>query len=217
MENSEGLRREQISRLKRYLLKYSQPKFQMFLILILTASIGAGTSFFLLRAGLTGMWLRYPAAAIVAYLAFLAILRLWVQHKFSDLGFPPEADIARPEPENRPKGSIWRFRFIDFLDLGWGIDDFPVVLFFIAILAIIIVVVGIIIAAPVLIAEVLVDGLLVTGLWHRFMLYGEKSSLSGAVRATIFPAAIVVVCLGIIGFMLQTMVPAAHSIGDLFH
>jgi hypothetical protein len=70
MEENKRLRQEQIGRFQRLLLKYSQPKFQMFLIMLLTACIGAGISFVLLKAGLTGTWLRYPIAAIAAYLFF---------------------------------------------------------------------------------------------------------------------------------------------------
>jgi hypothetical protein len=217
MARPDRLRQEQIGRLKRLLIKYSQPRFQMFLILLVTISIGAGASFVLLKAGLTGMWLRYPVAAIVAYLAFLIMLRLWVQYKFSDLSIAPDADAAQPEPGTESQYSIWKLRFIDFLDMAsCGIDDFPVLFFIVAFLAILIVVWWIIIAAPALIAEVLVDGVLVTGLWHRFKRYGETSSLGGAVRATMLPAVIVFVGLGIIGFFLQTIKPGADSIGDLF-
>jgi hypothetical protein len=217
MAKYDMLRQEQIGRLKRLLIKYSQPRFQMFLILLVTISIGAATSFVLLKSGLTGMWFRYPVAAIVAYLAFLIMLRLWVQYKFSDLNFAPDADVAQPEPETWSKDSIWKLKFIDFFDLAWGIDDFPVLFFIVAFLAILLIVVWwIIIAAPALIAEVIVDGLLVAGLWHRFRRYGETSSLGGAVRATMLPAIIVFVCLAIIGFFLQMIKPGADSIGDLF-
>jgi hypothetical protein len=216
MANHDRLRQEQIGRFRRILVKYSQPRFHMFLIMLLTASVGAGTSFVLLKEGLTWMWLRYPIAAIIAYLFFLTLLRLWVQYKFSDLNLLPETGIVEQESGARAKQSIWGKIPIDLFDLAWGIDDFPVVIFVIAILAVIIVIFGIIIAAPILMSEVLVDGLLVAGLWHRFNRYGEESSLGGAVRATILPATIVILCLGIIGFFLQIIEPGADSIGDVF-
>ena len=216
MKINDKPRRKQIGRLKRILLKYSQPKFQMFLIMLLTASIGAGASFVLLKAGLTAMWLRYPVAAIIAYLAFLVILRAWVHHRFGAMNIPPDANYMETDTDTGTQRSIWKTHFIDFVDLSCAIDDFPAAVLFLAASGVIVVILGIIIAAPVLMAEVLVDGFLVAGLYHRFKRYGEESSLGGAVRTTILPVIIVVICLVTIGFIFQAIEPRADSIGDLF-
>jgi hypothetical protein len=216
MEEYASLRRGQIGRLSRFLAKYSQPRFQLFLILVLTAAVGAGTSFVLLKNGLDTMWLRYPIAAVIAYLTFLALLRLWVQCKLSQLDFSHEAYLDEPEPEPKSQRSTWNTGLFDLLDLVCWFDDFPVAILIVAVVIILVVVLGIIVAAPVLMAEVLVDGILVAGLWHRFMLYGKQSSLRGTIRATILPAIAVVVCLAIIGLILQMIEPGANSIGDVF-
>ena len=115
-ENREDKRllKEQVGRLSRLLLKYSQPKFQLFLILLLTASVGAGTSFVLLKCGLNVMGIRYPIAAVIAYLTFLTLLRLWVQYKFSNLDLVPEAGIPEPKPESKTKRSAWNLNPFDF-------------------------------------------------------------------------------------------------------
>jgi hypothetical protein len=214
MEEYDRIRRGQISRLSRFLAKYSQPRFQLFLILVLTAAVGAGTSFVLLKNGLNSMWLRYPIAAVIAYLAFLTLLRLWVQCKLSQLDFSREAYLGEPEPKSHR--SAWNSSLFDLLDLVCWFDDFPVAILIVAVVIILVVVLGIIVAAPVLMAEILVDGILVTGLWHRFMRYGEQSSLRGTIRATILPSIAVVVCLAIIGLILQMIEPGANSIGDVF-
>ncbi|HEY8559808.1 MAG TPA: hypothetical protein VIL74_05350 [Pyrinomonadaceae bacterium] len=54
------------------------PRFQMTVILFLTGMIGFLASFLLLRAGVGGMWIRYPLAILGAYSAFLLLLRLWL-------------------------------------------------------------------------------------------------------------------------------------------
>jgi hypothetical protein len=209
-------RKEQIGRLSRILRKYSQPRFQLFLILLLTASAGAGASFVLLKVGLAAMWLRYSLAALIGYLTFLGLLQLWVQFQLSDPLVAMKVSETKPEGEAKSMWSAWDVNPFDLLDIGSMFDDLPIVILVFAVLVVLIVVIGIIVAAPVLLAEVLLDGLLVAGLWHRFKRYGAGESLRSAVRATILPAIFVVVCLGAIGLALQQLAPGADSIGDVF-
>ncbi|MCG2816263.1 MAG: hypothetical protein L6425_10070 [Candidatus Aminicenantes bacterium] len=70
-------------------------------------------------------------------------------------------------------------------------------------------------AAPMLLAEVLLDGLVVAGLWHRINNREAIESIGGALRTTWVPAVIVIIGLGIIGFLLEIIEPSAKSIGDL--
>lgn len=63
------------------LLRRGLPRLQMSLILLLTGLVGFLVSFVLLRAGVGRMWLRYPVAVIVAYIAFLLLLRLWLAYQ----------------------------------------------------------------------------------------------------------------------------------------
>ena len=207
-------RQAQVGRLSYFLSKYSQPRFQLFLILLLTAAVGAGASFVLLKSGLTQMWLRYPTAAVVAYLTFLALLRAWSQHMLSNPNLPSET--GRPAPVGNTTPTARDITLLDLLDMTvWAAEDLPVAIFIVAGVVIVFVLACIIIAAPVLLAEVLLDGLLVAGLWHRLKRHGG-SNLSSAARATIVPAAIVVACLAVIGYALQAIEPGADSIGDLF-
>ncbi len=50
----------------------------MSLILLLTGFVGFLTSFLLLHWEVSQMWLRYPVAILLAYVAFLLLLRLWL-------------------------------------------------------------------------------------------------------------------------------------------
>lgn len=213
-------RQKQLGKLTRFLKKYSEPRFQLFLILVLTGSVGAAVSFVLLNSGLHRMWLRYPLAAIGAYLSFLALLRLWAQYQLSRPHLPLEQGDAEPETEPAPplkkKESFWRADCLDVLDVAAAFDDLPVAILVLALVIVLVIAVGIIVAAPVLFAELLLDGLLVAGLWRRFTNHGTGSSLGSAVRGTVLPATIVVACLGVMGFMLQLIEPGADSIGDIF-
>ncbi|RJF97903.1 hypothetical protein D3871_04730 [Noviherbaspirillum saxi] len=56
----------------------------MTLLVMLTGAVGFIASYIFLHAGLTDMWLRYPAALGVAYLAFLGLLWLWLRTRAED-------------------------------------------------------------------------------------------------------------------------------------
>ncbi len=69
------------------------PRFQMTLILLLTGFAGFLTSFLLLYGGLNSMWIRYPLAILVAYAAFLILLRLWLAYQRSQMDSDPGIDF----------------------------------------------------------------------------------------------------------------------------
>ena len=69
-------------------------------------------------------------------------------------------------------------------------------------------------SAPVLLAEVLVDGLVMTGLYRRLRRGPEPTYwLVGAVRRTWLPVLVTAALFGFSGWLLQTAVPDARSIG----
>lgn len=61
-------------------MRRASPRVHMLLLVSITAMTGFATSYVLLHAGLTLMALRYPLAVGVGYLAFLALVRLWLRH-----------------------------------------------------------------------------------------------------------------------------------------
>jgi len=188
---------------------------QLFLILVLTGTVGAVLSFALLRMGLDRMWLRYPVAACLAYAVFLVVLRLWAQHQLNRPDLASDLERKATEagvPSSKPGVDVGMFDLFDILSY---IDDAPIALLVVAAMVVTLIVVTILVAAPVLLAEVLLDGLLVAGLWRRFKRRGATESVWGALRATRAPAAAVIVSLGAVGFLLQLMEPTAKSIGDV--
>ena len=81
-------RERKIESLKRQLQRKSYPRLHASIILLLTGLAGFLSSFVLLRAGVTAMWLRYPVAILVAYGVFLILLRVWLS-----LSRPREWDL----------------------------------------------------------------------------------------------------------------------------
>ncbi len=209
-------RKEAVRHVAQYLRRYKRPQTQLFLILFLTAAIGVLLSYIQLRIGLSHMWVRYPVAAFLAYLAFLFTLRLWAEHQLNrpELASDLSRHAAKPDENNKRKPRL-PLTLFDLLEMLVWIDDAPVFLLILIGLIMVAAVVVILIAAPMLLAEVLLDGLLVTGLWHRIKHRGAIESIGGALRTTWIPAAIVIFGLGLIGFLLEKIEPSAMSIGDL--
>ena len=71
-------RKQAIEHLRSHLLRTSAPRLQMTLVLLLTAGIGFLASVLMLTFGITRMAVRYPAAVIFSYLAFILLLRAWL-------------------------------------------------------------------------------------------------------------------------------------------
>jgi hypothetical protein len=59
-------------------LRESFPRLQILIILSIAGLAAFGSSVFGLNAGLAHMGVRYPLAALVGYVAFLAIIRVWI-------------------------------------------------------------------------------------------------------------------------------------------
>jgi hypothetical protein len=57
----------------------------MALIVALTAAIGFLASFVLMHAGVDALWLRYPLAVAIAYVAFLFMLWCWLRSRGGEL------------------------------------------------------------------------------------------------------------------------------------
>src|SRR5262245_21922363 len=77
----EDHRKKLIERAERILQRADQPRFQMSIIVLITGGAGFVASYGLLHAGLNSMAIRYPLAIAFAYLAFLALLRLWLRYQ----------------------------------------------------------------------------------------------------------------------------------------
>jgi hypothetical protein len=70
-------------------------RLQMTLIVALTGAVGFFASLALLHAGLGSLWLRYPVAVAIAYVAFLFFLWCWLHLRADD--FLNGLDLPSPD------------------------------------------------------------------------------------------------------------------------
>lgn len=77
-------RQREVARIQSALERHSFPRLQMTLLVGITGACGFVTSYVLLHLGMLTMWSRYLAAFGVAYLAFLALLWLWLRTRLDD-------------------------------------------------------------------------------------------------------------------------------------
>jgi hypothetical protein len=66
------------------MLRHGHPRAQMLALLVVTGGCGFLASWAMLRLGVGAMGVRYPAAVVFAYGAFLLLLRLWLWSMMRD-------------------------------------------------------------------------------------------------------------------------------------
>lgn len=91
-------------KVKRYLVQRFYTRFHMSLILSSSALTAMLANWLLLHGGVHAMWLRYPVAISVAYLAFLAGVWLWLQ--YVGLGRPSDAKSSLADNLDVPDISL---------------------------------------------------------------------------------------------------------------
>lgn len=237
-------RARRIELIRQRLLRHGLPRLQVSLILSVTALAGFLTSYTLLSFGVLRMWVRYPAAILVAYFVFLILLALWlwVQRRSFEL----DANLAEGVTDAFPASHehVGDGSGGDFVGAGsgetwesvnaspppgissWGsnssieifdldLDDgWLIVIAIVAIVGGLIASFYVVYIAPVLLAEILVDGALIAGLYKRVKPIEERHWLRSAVRKTVVPALLVTLCFTVAGFSLQKAIPEAHTIGE---
>lgn len=97
-----------IRRAEAMLRRADRPRFQMSIIVLVTGAVGFLISYLLLQLGLDAMVLRYPLAVLASYIAFLALLGLWLRYQHLrlddvinsvDFPTPDSIDTGSPNPE----------------------------------------------------------------------------------------------------------------------
>ncbi len=233
-------RERRIERIRQRLLRKSLPRLVMTVIVSLTGVSAFLASVMLLWTGVLKMWIRYPAAVVLAYLVFLILLGawLWLQRRSLD---PDGLDVLELIPSDAahehnvgeaetPVGAADQSTWINDLPKAvssegssalesmspdWD-DALPILL------AIALIVVGlcaslyVIYIAPALLAEILVDGALIAGLYSRVKRIEQRHWLRAAVRRTVLPALGAAVLFGVAGYLLQSAAPDAHTLGEVW-
>lgn len=96
----------ELARIRRRLEKLHSPRLQMALIVALTGAVGFLTSVLLLHAGVDSLWLRYPLAVVVAYLAFLLLLCCWLRSRGDEVLDHLDPSGLAPHPDFLDQGGV---------------------------------------------------------------------------------------------------------------
>ena len=233
----------EVESLRRRLLAESFPRLQMVLLLAL-AGLGAFfCSTALLYAGVSSMPLRYALAAVVGYLLFLALGRVWLSwqwRRWLDLELPAlgsgggsggGSELPSFSGEGgsfagggasgsfgSPAPAASSSSFGDLVPDGLDAPDeaLPIALVVLAALALVfgLLALGLVVyASPVLFAEALLDAAVVGALYRSARRRSRGHWLEGVLRRTWAPAAALCVFVALAGLALQIAAPGAHSLG----
>lgn len=226
MRSPPQARDKEVARVRAQLLRAGSPRVRMLVIVMLTGLCGLGSSYLMLRAGLLSMPARYAIALLVAYLAFLVLLRLFVDDSGSVDPNLPESPFARPHDPSSAQASsmhdIMEARSSRSGSGSWfdgiGVDeDFVLpLLLLLALLTIACASAWIIASAPTLFAELVVDCAISAGLYRRLRTLERRHWLDTALRHTIWPFAATAAVVVAFAFAAQHYRPQAHSIGGVF-
>lgn len=225
-------RKDEVRRLQRYLLQSSHPRLQMCLLVALTGAAGLLASWLLLAAGMTSMAARYPTAVAVAYLAFLALLWLWMRTTQDEIvenlgdAFDAAASLPRgtrasdAPASSTPDPSSGNADGLGFepLELA-AADEVAIPLALLALLvavcaSLLLVLASVVWSAPVLFAEVLFDGVLAAGLYRRLRRADAQHWLQSALRHTFWPFVLTAAFAALAGFALHHFAPDAITLSQ---
>jgi hypothetical protein len=219
----EAARRRGVERVRRRLLDAGTPRLGMTAVVAATGTAGLLASLALLRMGLAVPCVRYFLSTVVAYLAFLLLVREWARREARRiLEDVPTLDKEEPDAEDeRPLPSVladetprkgwpgWLdFNPLDLLDFEWATLIFALLLLAAG-------AAWVIADAPALLAEVVLDGLISAGLFRRLRRLEDRTWIGSAVRATWKPFLLVLILVVGTGVALGIIAPGARSLGDL--
>jgi hypothetical protein len=231
------LRERLIQRTKKLLVRKSNPRLQMFFILLLSGLGAFFSSWLMLQMGLATMAIRYPLAVAFGYLVFLLLLWLWLYYTTT------RTPVSNLEPSHNP---VYYYDPIYYepgpsptgptasagvagtkseggrLSLNLGDADGEGAALVVIILIVVAVVVGIvsiiiIATGPTLLAELLVDGVLLTGMSQRTGYVQGPHWLSSVLGRTLPWAIVLILVFGFAGWALESLMPGAHTMGQIFH
>lgn len=232
-----------VNRLASQLEAFHYPR--LALLTIVTASGFAAflASYALLLAGLHSMPVRYGFAALGGYLAFLALVRLWVERYSGPSVQLPDATPVDLDFTSVPGGS---FDFgggggfsgggagrsfdapeavsdplgIDSIDLVPDADESAMVMIPLLLFGVLVVglvsTLSVLWAAPALLAEVFLDAVITGAVYRKLKNVPSQHWAYGVFRRTWKPMFTIVVTLILAAALAQWLQPAADSIGDFF-
>ncbi|MFA6562957.1 MAG: hypothetical protein WCV00_13690 [Verrucomicrobiia bacterium] len=218
-EPNQRWRERTVEALRRYYERERFPRLIVMVLLLATGGVGFLASAGMLWLGVHEMWIRYPVAVLLAYIAFVALIRLWAEGERSRTDANRELEkIAAAAADHQPPPDRSGWEWLDALN--YGPPDFDEgclpVLVVGALLALVVALSAVVCAAPGLLAEVFLDVVLVAALYKRLSRIERRHWLATAIRRTWMPAFSAAVVLALAGALMQALVPEARSIGQVW-
>lgn len=226
----EYLRGRALRGLRIYFSHRRWPRLVMSGVLAITGGVGFLASYVMLHAGLEKMWLRYPAAVLFAWVAFLGLVRLWAE--VERRAFSPDNDLEKLLREGRDPGDEPSTVEVSGDAVGRWLDAATsytpdsdeggcLVWFFVMVVGALLLLslaglYTVLMAAPVLLAEVFLDAVLVTALYKRMAHLDRRWWLTGAMERTAVPVLLTAGTLMIAGATMQALAPGAKSVGGVW-
>ncbi|HEY5852365.1 MAG TPA: hypothetical protein VIT62_16585 [Lysobacter sp.] len=214
--------------------RFGWPRLQMMAIVLVTAVAGLVVSFLLRMAGIDSMPLRYPLAILAAYGVFL--LQMWAWMRWRDdpvddvldagadlaTSMPGEIGAAWTGAGGRSGGAgssaSWSATAdstasadASVLDAVEG-EHLPVVVILALVATAVIAAGWVVWSAPALMAELILDAAIAGGLYRRMRVVEAQGWWWVCVRHTAWPLAGVIVFFGVLGGIVQLLVPEASTL-----
>jgi hypothetical protein len=223
--------------------RVSAPRLQMAVMVAITALSGFLASVLLAAAGMDSMWLRYPVCVGIAYLVFLAQIRLWRRWREADVsGIEGPSGSSNGESHGAPDwsgsggssggaGASARFEAPSTTGAG-GMDAEAVdmvipdasldiehvwILPLLGILAgVLIALVWVVWSSPMLLSELALDAVLSTGLYRKLRRTPAEDWLYTTLRHTGWPFVTALLCSFVLGVALHAIAPGSTTLGEVF-
>lgn len=233
-------RREALAQIRARFIGGVYPRLTVLAFVGLSGAAALGVSAGLFRLGMEQLGYRYAVATIAGYAVFLLLIRIWIaffrpRESPDVLDLLPDVPISDPSVGDAPVGFSGGSSGGGGASVSWGShpdgapniplpdidadEAWPVV---VAAIVAAVVLLGAVVAtlyvvyyAPVLLAEIALDAALVTGIYRRLRRQDARHWLGSAIGHTWKPALVIMVCLFVLGTVLQWANPSMRTIGDV--
>jgi hypothetical protein len=246
--HSRESRTDLVTRLSQQLADGSTPRIHLLVIMAVAGGAAFLSSTMMLwsdRDAFQSMMLRYPAAALCGYVAFIGLIRFWISLHRSDEGafydvtpdvveaavrssvpsvprlpdepLSLELESTRPRTEPSTVRTV-RDSVLDAGSVGWDFDlgDFGwLVVAACAAVGGLIAIGYVVYIAPVLLAEVALDAAIISALYRKLRADETGYWLTTVLTRTWVPALVLVVFSLALGYALEQVAPDARSIGGV--
>lgn len=199
-------RREAIAVIEYQIRWWRSPKLAMACFVLIAGLIGFVASALLLRCGVMSMAVRYAFALVAGYFTLCASLWFWTgshpQEVITDLG---SDDISEINKKNS------KLDWTDSLNFDFDEATFVIVI----ILGLFAAVFWFITSAPTMMAELTLDSLVSVQVYHRIRRSDSQPYLYTFWRTTRLPLFFMIMILVGGAWLLQHLVPEAHTLGEV--